>query len=136
MSGIYRQGASIGGCLGWTCYIPHDLLPAGMVLTMSVALRLPLLSISSGRMMGCGWKARGCGGCHTEGSRLLFTNPLRSQTVRSRSLLSNSSFSHTVLILSLSKEIELISLFSFLTMSIISPYYVSDEEAGEPGGSG
>ena len=71
-----------------------------------------------------------CGGCPTEGSRLLFTNSVRSQTARS--LLSYN----TVLILSLSKETELISFFSFLTMSTIAPYCVSEEEAGEPGDSG
>ena len=88
---------------------------------MSVALRFPLLSIRSGRMMGCGWKASGCGRRPDEGSRLLFTSPVISHMARSRSLLSQRSFSHTVLILSMSRVIELISLFRFLTMSLIAP---------------
>ena len=44
-------------------------------------------------------------------------------------------YHRVVLILSLSRMIELISLFSFLTMSILAPYCVSEEEAGEPGDS-
>ena len=106
---------------------------------MYVALRFPSLSMRSGRMMGCGLKASGLKasgwGRWTNGrSRLLFTSPVRSHMARSRSLLSSSSFSHTVLILSLSRVIRPSSLLSFWTMSRTTPYCVSADESGEPSG--
>ena len=77
---------------------------------MSATRRFPLLSIRSWRMMGCSRKASGCGG-------LPFTNPVRSH-IRSLSLLSYRSLSHTVLI-------SLISLSSFRTIANTAPCCVS-----------
>ena len=58
------------------------------------------------------------------------------QKRRDHSLCYHIAVSQHCFEFSLSKETELISLFSFLTMSIIAPYCVSEEEVGEPGDSG
>ena len=101
MSGISRHGGSVGDCLGVDMLHGVDVAGHGpigcsatsgpttltpcmnvsepaQVIPIYVALRFPSLSVRSGRMMGCGWKASGCGRPPDDGSRLLFTSPVKS----------------------------------------------------------
>ena len=120
---------------GPTTFTPcKNVSEPSQVIPMSVALRLPSLSMRSCRMMECGLKASCWGRCSTGRSTLFFTSPVRSPMARSRSLLSWSSFSQTVLILSLSRLIRPSSLLIFWTMSSTTPYCISAVESGESGG--